>query len=44
MCVMCVLEKFHPVESWNGWMMTSEYIMDKPPMIFIVPFSYLPLF
>jgi hypothetical protein len=28
MHVMCGLEKFHPAGSWNGWMMTSDSIMD----------------
>jgi hypothetical protein len=39
MYVMCGLENFHPAESWNGWMMTSDCIMDMPPMMLIVPFS-----
>jgi hypothetical protein len=37
MHVMCGLERFHPAGSWNGWMMTSDCIMDRPPMRFIVP-------
>jgi hypothetical protein len=44
MLVMCGLESFHPTGSWNGWMMTSDCIMDMPPMMLIVSFSYLPLF
>jgi hypothetical protein len=44
MHVMCVLERFHPVRSWNGWMRTSDCIMDRPPMMFIVPFSYFRYF
>jgi hypothetical protein len=42
--VMCGKEKFHPARSWNGWMMARDCIMDRPPMMFIVPFSYLSLF
>jgi hypothetical protein len=44
MHVMCGLENFHPAGSWNGWMMTSDCIMDRPPMMLIVPFGYIPLF
>jgi hypothetical protein len=28
MHVMCGPENFHPAGSWNGWMMTSDRIMD----------------
>jgi hypothetical protein len=42
--VMCGPENFHLAGSWNGWVTTSDCIMDRPPMILIVPFSYLPLF
>jgi hypothetical protein len=27
--VMCGLEDFHLAGSWNGWMMTSDCIMDS---------------
>jgi hypothetical protein len=40
MHVMYGLERFHLARSWNGWMMTSNCIMDMRPMMFIVPFSY----
>jgi hypothetical protein len=33
MHVMCGPENFHPTGSWNGWMMTSDCIMDKTPMM-----------
>jgi hypothetical protein len=35
MHVMCGLENFHPAGSWNGWMPTSDYIMDRPPMMWL---------
>jgi hypothetical protein len=44
MHVVCGPENFHPAGSWNGWMMTSDCIMDMPPMMLIVSFSYLLLF
>jgi hypothetical protein len=44
MHAMCGLENFHPAGSWNGWMMTSDCIMARPPMMLIVSFCYLPLF
>jgi hypothetical protein len=33
MHVMFGLENFHPAGSWNGWMMTSDCIMDRPHMM-----------
>jgi hypothetical protein len=44
MHVMCGPENFHPAGSWNGWMMTSDCIMDTPPMMLIVPFSFFRCF
>jgi hypothetical protein len=26
--IMFFLERLHLARSWNGWMMTSDYIMD----------------
>jgi hypothetical protein len=40
---MCGLENFHPAGR-NGWLMMSDCIMDRPPMMLIVSFSYPPLF
>jgi hypothetical protein len=44
MYVMCGPENFHLAGSWNGWMRMSDCIMDMPPMMLIIPLSYLPLF
>jgi hypothetical protein len=33
MHLMCGLENSHPAGSWNGWMMKSDCIMDRPPMV-----------
>jgi hypothetical protein len=44
MLVMYGLERFHLAGSLNGWMMTSDCIMDMPPMMLIVSFSFLSLF
>jgi hypothetical protein len=40
MHLMFGLENFHLARSWNGWMMTSDCIMDRPPMMLIVLFSF----
>jgi hypothetical protein len=44
MHVICGLENFHPAGSWNGWMMTSDCIMDRPPMMLVVSFSFFRYF
>jgi hypothetical protein len=33
-------ENFHPAGSYNGWMTSSDCIVDKPPMMLTVRFSF----
>jgi hypothetical protein len=44
MHVMCGLENFHPVGSWNGWRMTSDLHHGHASYDVIVPFSFVRCF